>query len=60
MSNIKLIQRIRETAKALQNARDAGDQDAVEALEDELYALEEELEDEQQNEYDDKHQHGWY
>ncbi len=60
MSNIKLIQRIRETAKALQNARDAGDQDAIEELEDELYALEEELEDEQQSEYDDKHQHGWY
>lgn len=60
MSNIKLIQRIRETAKALQNARDAGDQDAIEELEDELYALEEELEDEQQNEYDDKRQHGWY
>lgn len=60
MSNIKLIQRIRETAKALQNARDAGDQDAIEELEDELYALEEELEDKQQNEYDDKRQHGWY
>ena len=60
MSNIKLIQRIRETAKALQNARDAGDQDAIEELEDELYTLEEELEDEQQNEYDDKHQNGWY
>lgn len=60
MSNIKLIQRIRETAKALQHARDADDKDAVEALEDELYALEEELEDEQQDEYDDKHQHGWY
>lgn len=60
MSNIKLIQRIRETAKALQNARDAGDQDAVDALEDELYELEEELEDGQQDDYNDKHQHGWH
>lgn len=60
MSNIKLLQRIRETAKALQSARDAEDQDAVEALEDELYELEEELENEQNNDYLDKHQHGWY
>lgn len=60
MSNIKLIQRIRETAKALQTARDAGDEEAVEVLEDELYELEEELDGEQQDDYNDKHQHGWY
>ena len=59
MSNIKLIQRIRETAKALQKARETEDQDAIEALEDELYELEEELEEMQANEYSDKHQHGW-
>lgn len=60
MSDTKLLQRIRETAKALQDARNAEDQDAIEALEDELYALEEELGDEQQDDYTDKHQHGWY
>lgn len=60
MSITKLIQRIKESAAALQNARDAGDQDLIETLEDELYELEEELEDEQKNEYDDNHTHGWY
>lgn len=60
MSINKLIQRIRQTSKALQNARDEGDEETIERLEDELYELEEELEAEQQNEYDDNHQHGWY
>lgn len=60
MSNIKLIQRIRETAMALQNARDVGDTEEVERLEDELYELEEQLEEDEDNEYQDKHQHGWY
>lgn len=60
MSDIKLLQRIRETAKALQNARDEDDLDLIEQLEDELFELEDELEKEQQNDYLDKHQHGWY
>lgn len=59
MSAIKLIQRIRAVAKALQGARDAEDLERIEALEDELFNLEEQLEDEQQSDYDDKHQHGW-
>lgn len=59
MSNIKLLQRIRETAKALQTARDDNDIEEIERLEDELYDLEEELETQQQNDYLDKHQHGW-
>lgn len=60
MSDIKLIQRIRETAKALQAARDAGNEEEIERLEDELYYLEDELEAIDQDEYNDKHQHGWY
>lgn len=60
MTDIKLIQRIRETAKALQAARDADDIDEIERLEDELYYLEEELEAVDQDDYNDKHQHGWY
>lgn len=60
MTDIKLIQRIRETAKALQAARDADDIDEIERLEDELYYLEEELEAVDQDDYNDKRQHGWY
>lgn len=60
MSINRLIQRIRQTSKELQQARDDGDIEAIERLEDEIFELEEELESEQQNEYDDKHQHGWY
>lgn len=60
MSSIKLVQRIRETAKALQSARDSGDEEAIEVLEDKLYELEEELEEQQQCDYNDKHQHSWY
>ena len=60
MTDIKLIQRIRETAKALQAARNADDIDEIERLEDELYYLEEELEAAAQDEYNDRHQHDWY
>lgn len=61
MSNtINLIQRIRSAAVALQQAKDAGDIELAETLEDELFELEEQLEEEQEAEYDDKHQHGWY
>jgi len=59
MSINKLIQRIRQTSKELQQARNEGDSEAIERLEDELYELEEELEAEQQSEYDDNHQHDW-
>ena len=45
MSIINLIQNIKSVSKALQNARDANDQETVEALEDELYTLEQELEE---------------
>ncbi len=60
MSINKLVQRIKELSKALQNAHDAGDVELIETLEDELYELEEELENEQASEYDEKHTHGWY
>lgn len=60
MSTIKLMQRIKEVSKALQAARDEDDVEAIEELEDELYELEEELEEEQNSDYDDKHNHGWY
>lgn len=59
MSVTRLIQRIRETTKELQRARDLNDQELVERLEDELYDLEDELEEAQQNEYDDHHNKEW-
>lgn len=54
MSVIKLVQRIRETAKALQTARDVGNADDVEELEDVLYELQEQLESEQRDSYSDR------
>lgn len=54
------MQRIKEVSKALQAAKDEDDVEAIEELEDELYELEEELEEEQNSDYDDKHNHGWY
>ena len=45
MSIINLMQRIREVSKALQQAKNAQDWETVEPLEDELYTLEEELEE---------------
>lgn len=45
MSIINLMQRIREVSKALQQAKNAQDWETVETLEDELYTLEEELEE---------------
>lgn len=60
MSDIKLIQRIRETAQALQNAKDVDDAETVETLEDLLYDLEEELAEQQKNEYETNRCHGWY
>jgi hypothetical protein len=59
MSNIKLIQRIQEASKALQQAYDAGDEELAEELEDELFELEEILEEEEEIQYENRHQHGW-
>ena len=59
MSNIKLIQRIRETTLMLQQAYDDGNADLADELEDELAELEEALEEEEEREYGDRHQHGW-
>lgn len=59
MSNIKLIQRIRETTLMLQQAYDDGNDDLADELEDELAELEEALEEEEEREYGDRHQHGW-
>lgn len=54
MSIINLMQRIREVSKALQAAKDAQDWDAVDSFEDELYNLEQELEEAENsdNKYD--------
>lgn len=60
MSITKLVQRIKETSQALQHARDLHDVELIETLEDELYELEEQLEDEQDDDYADKHSHRWY
>ncbi len=59
MSNIKLIQRIQEASKALQQAYDVGDEQLAEELEDELFELEEILEEEEEIQYENRHQHGW-
>lgn len=41
----KLTQQIREKSQALQDAHNRGDDEAAETLEDELYDLQEELEE---------------
>ena len=53
MSIINLMQKIKETSKALQNAITAGHDEMVEILEDELDMLEQELDD--LNDADDHH-----
>ena len=59
MSSIKLIQRIRELSKQLQQAYDDENYDLADELEDELAELEEALEEEEEIEYNDRHQHDW-
>ena len=59
MSSIKLIQRIRELSKQLQQAYNDENYDLADDLEDELTELEEILEEEEEIEYNDRHQHGW-
>ena len=59
MSIMRLTQRLRDASVALQQARDDGDQEAIEALEDEIFELEEELAFEEDDEYQDRHDHGW-
>jgi hypothetical protein len=60
MSSIKLIQRIRELSKQLQQAYNDENYDLADDLEDELTELEEILEEEEEIEYNDRHQHSWY
>ena len=60
MSNIKLIQQIRDKALALQQAHKDDDQELIEILEDQLFDLEEQLEDETNLEYDDLHNQKWH
>lgn len=59
MSAIRLIQQIRDKSKALEQARNAEDWDTVDELEDELEELNAQLEDEQNSEYDDRHNKSW-
>ena len=59
MSAIRLIQQIRDKSKALEQARNAEDWDIVDELEDELEELNAQLEDEQNSEYDDRHNKSW-
>lgn len=59
MSITRLTQRIKESSLALQTAKDTGNIEAAEILEDELYELETELETLVQIEYDNKHAKGW-
>lgn len=60
MSDIKLIQRIQETAKALAKARVENNEELIEQLDDELYELEDQLEKLEDEEYDERHGHEWY
>jgi len=60
MSDIKLIQKIRAVSQALQQAKDSNDTELVESLTDELADLNAVLEDESQQDYDCKHNHGWH
>lgn len=59
MNSLKLIQRIQDASKALQRAYDNDDVELAEELEDELFELEEMLEEEEEIEYENRHQHGW-
>lgn len=59
MSAIRLIQQIRDKSKALEQARNAEDWDVVDELEDELEELNSQLDDEQNTEYDDRHNRSW-
>lgn len=59
MSATRLIQQIRDKSKALEQARNAEDWDLVDELECDLEELNAQLEDEQSNEYDDRHNRSW-
>jgi hypothetical protein len=59
MSQIKLIQQIRELTIAMEQARERGDILSAEEIEDEIFMLQEELEGEDADEYQSKHQHKW-
>jgi hypothetical protein len=59
MSEFKLMQLISKTTRALQSAREAGDEDLIADLEDELYELEGELEDLQHYEAEENGNHRW-
>lgn len=59
MSQINLLQRLRQLTSALADAREAGDEELAFDLEDEIAEVETELEDEEEDEYANRHQHGW-
>lgn len=59
MSHLTEIQKIRELTLAMADARSRGDHDTADALEDEIFELEEFLEEQEQYEYDTKHQKVW-
>lgn len=59
MSTTKVFQRITELAKQLQQAQEDEDFDLVEEIEDELFELEECLEEEEEIEYENKRQRDW-
>lgn len=56
---MRLLQNIQEATKRLVAARESGDEDAILDIEDELFELEDMLEAVQEDEYNEKHQHGW-
>lgn len=59
MSQIKLIQKIRELTAAMQAARNADDYITADNLEDEIDELQEQLEAEEDDNYDERHSRSW-
>lgn len=59
MSRIKLIQQIRELTVAMQQARNSHDYDAADALEDQIADLQDALDFEEGDDYEDKHTKSW-
>lgn len=59
MSQIKLIQQIRELTAAMQAAKNAKDYETAEDLEYQIDELQEQLEDEEEHNYDERHGKSW-
>lgn len=59
MSQVRLLQRIQEVSKSLKAAHEYGDTHLIEQYEDELLELQEQLEEEEDFDYESKHNKNW-